>query len=341
MKQTTIGVRKDTPWLKECCRHRRPSDEISDIRFEQNQTGQPSVFRTMRILYLLSSGVYRDMDYMINDLDCSLSTVKRSISTLRKAGFNVECTQGKYRITQINPTLERFSQLVCFTEEEAYIIDTAIDSICPSNRLKGCLKDKLLSVYDTCSLQKYSVSEGLGDRISTLSRSIRNKEQVILRRYCSSHSESVRDRRVEPFSFTLNCKSLAAYDLEDGKVKFFSPSRMAAVTQTGLQWEHEMEHIMPDTDIFEMSGTKSTHVSIGLSARAKNLIEEEYPKSIPYIREWVQGRWILETDLCSPEGACRFVMGLPLDTVIVEGDEVKRMMTEWMEESRRENGLYR
>ena len=104
---------------------------------------------------------------------------------------------------------------VCFTEEEAYIIDKAIDSICPSNRLKGSLKDKLLSVYDTCSLQKYSVSEGLGDRISTLSRSIRNKEQVILRRYCSSHSESVRDRRVEPFSFTLNCKSLAAYDLSE------------------------------------------------------------------------------------------------------------------------------
>ena len=34
-------------------------------------------------------------------------------------------------------------------------------------------------------------------------------------------------------------------------------------------------------------------------------------------------------------------MGLPLDTVIVEGDEVKRMKTEWMEESRRENVLYR
>ena len=323
----------DKPWLTECCHHRRAADEISDKRFDQNMTGQPSVYRTFRIMYLLSSGVYRSVEDLMKDIDCSRSTVKRSISTLRKAGYNVECIDGRYRITHINPSLEEFSQIVHFSEEEAYIIDMAIDSICPSNRMKGDLKDKLMSVYDTCSLQRYSLSVGLSERISTLNKAIRNKEQVMLRNYCSSHSDSVKDRMVEPFSFTLNCKSLAAYDLEDGKVKFFSPSRMASVEQLGRKWEHEDRHRMPDTDIFEMSGDRNIHVRILLTARAKNLLEEEYPKSVPFISESVQGRWILETDLCSPEGACRFVTGLPQDTTVQEGEAVLKMMEQWYKET--------
>ena len=293
--------------------------EKTDERFEQDHTGHPRMFRMLKLLNALSSGVYYTAPEMGRMIGASRSTVMRYLSSFRQAGFNVECMEGgRYRLTRLDESLREFSQLVHFSEEEAYLINMALDAVSPTNTMKANLKNKLLAVYSTVSLQKYTIIPSHAENIDRLTAAMHNREQAVLMSYCSSHGGDVRDRLVEPFAFTADCRSVVCYDLGDGAVKHFCTARMKAVAMTGVPWLHEDEHRIPETDIFEMSGRRIYPVRVRLSARGRNLLEEEWPKSIPFIRrEGVQ--WVFEATLCSLEGMARFAMGLPGD-VIPEGE---------------------
>lgn len=307
--------------------------EYSDIRCEQKSNGQPMIYRTMRLINCMSSGIRYTREELCGKIDISRSSFFNYIATLRKVGFCIECREGRYRMLHIDDSLKEFSQLVHFSEEEAYLVNKAIDSISPSNMMKASLKNKLMSVYNVASLQEYTICRNYAERIDCLTKAIHNREAVMILSYCSSNSDSIRDRTVEPFAFTGNCRNLIAYDLESGSVKCFSPARMGDVLRLPQKWTHEDEHKVPETDIFDMMGDGRHHVKVRMDARARNLLEEEWPRAVKHIRKEGGCSWTLETEVCSMEGIGRFLLGLPDHTEIIEGPDLKEYMREKLEKA--------
>jgi len=62
---------------------------------------------------------------------------------------------------------------------------------------------------------------------------------------------------------------------------------------------------------------------------AKNLLVEEYPLSEKFIRK-VGDSYILDTEVCALEGVGRFVLGLAADIEILEGEELKDYLREYV-----------
>ena len=54
-----------------------------------------------------------------------------------------------------------------------------------------------------------------------------------------------------------------------------------------------------------------------------NLLVEEFPLAAPQLRKLPGNQWLLDTDVCSPEGVGRFVMGLPEDIEIINSPELR------------------
>lgn len=281
---------------------------------------QPKVERLLRLMQLMSGSVNYSIDELADKLEMSRRTIYRYIETFKDAGFVVgKVHDDVYRIFKMSRNAPDLDNLVCFSEEEAYLVNSLIDRLDPTNTLKGNLKRKLATIYDNTGIADFVDKKENATNIEALSNAIRDRKKVILRKYESGRSLTIRDRYVEPFDFTTNYVDVWAFDLEDGRNKVFKISRIDSVEVLQEDWTQEASHKEAFQDIFRMSGEPIERIRLFLSPMAKNLLIEEYPLAgkdlVPEGENWV-----LETDIASVYGAGRFVLGLPMDVQLVKGD---------------------
>ena len=299
---------------------------------------QPKFERMLRLMKLLSGNVTYSIDELSDRLEMSERTVYRYIDTFKAAGFAVEKLYGNiYRLTSLNDDTLDLSKLVYFSDEEAAIVNGMIDSLDNTNALKTGLKRKLAAVYDSTSIASFVGKRSNSANVQALSDAMKEKRKVILRGYESSNSGEVRDRRVEPFAFTTNYVDAWCFDLDDGRNKIFRISRMGGVEVLQETWTEEARHHLQSADAFRMHGTKSVHIKLKLSQRAKNLLLEEYPLAEKSVHKQ-KGNWIFDGHIHAMQGAGRFVCGLAQEVEILEGEELKeyvrRYMQDWLNSSR-------
>ena len=107
---------------------------------------QPKVERMLRLMMLLAG----NRNYTINDLADKLETSYRSIyryiDTFKEAGFVVHKSGEYYHIAKESPFFKDISQLVHFTDEEAYMVNRLIDGIDDTNVIKQNLRRKLATI---------------------------------------------------------------------------------------------------------------------------------------------------------------------------------------------------
>ncbi|MBQ5903349.1 MAG: HTH domain-containing protein, partial [Alistipes sp.] len=163
---------------------------------------QPKIERLLRLMKLLTANTTYTVDQLAERLDMSRRTIYRYIDTFRDAGFVIKKSGDCIRLDKASPHFKDISQLVHFTEEEAVILKSAIESIDDTNLLKQNLKKKLYAVYDNKTLADTVVKGKNAPNIRNLIEAIEEQQQVILKGYQSAHGSAVRDRRVEPFAFT-------------------------------------------------------------------------------------------------------------------------------------------
>lgn len=286
---------------------------------------QPKIERVLRLMQLMSGTVNYSIGELAGKLDTSPRTIYRYIDTFKDAGFVVEKVHGDvFRIAEMSGKYPNLENLVYFSEEEAYIVNSLIDRLDSTNMLKANLHRKLASIYDRTSIAEYVDRKSNAANVESLSNAIRGKFCVILRHYESGSSGSVRDRHVEPFAFSTNFIDVWALDIEDGRNKVFKISRIDEVTVLNDEpWSMESLHRRQPTDVFRMSGEPVETIRLRMSTLAKNLLIEEYPLAEKDIRKWHE-QWILETVISNVMGAGRFVMGLPGEVVISRGDALKQ-----------------
>ena len=284
---------------------------------------QPKIERMLRLMMLLTSNRNYSIENIAERLEMSKRTIYRYISTFEDAGFIIKKHENYIRIDKTSPYFKKISQLVHFTEEEAYILKRAIESIDENNLLKQNLKKKLYSVYDFKFIADVVVHSKDKDNVHNIIDAIEQKKQLILEDYHSANSSSIRSRIVEPFAFTTNYVQLWAYEIESQSNKLFKVSRINDTNVLNTHWQYERLHKSDLIDIFRISGQKQIPILLKLNMRAANLIKEEYPLSEQFLTKTEDNFWILQTKVSNFEGVGRFILGLFEDIEILENNKLK------------------
>lgn len=279
---------------------------------------QPKIERMLRLMKMMSGNTNYTIEELASKLGMSYRSVYRYIDTFKASGFVIEKLQKNvYKVGKMPRSHVDMSKLIYFSEEEAYLVNSMIDGLHPTNQLKIDLKKKLSAIYSCTSIANYVHSEDTVSNIQELEKAVREKKKVILKAYESANSKGVNDRFVEPFEFTTNCIDIWGYDLEKKECRVFKISRISSVVILEDYWTNEDKHQKSKTDCFRMSSFEQTPVKLELSLRAKNLLLEEYPLAQADIKE-IDGKWILDTMVSNMAGVGRFVIGLADEVKIID-----------------------
>ena len=236
---------------------------------------QPKIHRELRLIILLSGPRQYTIQQLAEELDISQRSVYRYLDTFREAGIDVvKVGDYKYRIRKLAPGVEDLSNVVYFSPEEAFIVNSLIDSLDPTNALKADLMKKLAAIYDEASIANLSDKPVAASKIQTLVDAIRDKKVVKIKGYVSSHSGKTKDYLVEPFEMSSNYRGVWAYDLGDNKNKRFIVIRMDDVEKTSESWTMSHAHHAIPMDAFRIHGEKEYHVVLRMNNVAKNLMVE-------------------------------------------------------------------
>lgn len=287
---------------------------------------QPKIERLLRLMMMLTANKYT-IEQLSNKLDMSPRTIYRYIDTFRNAGFLIKKnSDGRFRLDRESKYFKDISELVHFTEEEAYILKNAIESIDENNILKQNLKSKLYSVYNYKMIADCVVKGSNAKNVNSLVDAIELRQQVILKDYTSANSKTTTDRLVEPIGFTTNYIQLWAYEISSGETKTFKVSRIGGVEILDKEWENESQHKKGYIDIFRMHGFNKFNVKLKLGVKAASLLKEEYPLAEKHLVEQIHNDfkyYTLDLDVCSYEGVGRFVLGLLDDIEVIGSKEFK------------------
>lgn len=297
---------------------------------------QPKVERMLRLMMMLTANNKYTVDDLAERLDMSPRTIYRYIDTFKEAGFLIVKNGDCFKIDKKSKYFKDISQLVHFTEEEAYILNSAIESIDPTNAIKQNLKAKLCSVYDFKMLAECVVKGENARNVNSIIEAIENKKQILLKDYTSAHSKKVSDRLVEPLSFTTNYIQVWAYEVSSGSNKLFKLSRIGSVDVLESDWAYESEHCVGMMDIFRITSFEQIPIKLKLGLRAASLLVEEYPLAQKYLQvnHDDPNDNILDINVCGYEGVGRFVLGLLDDIEILQGDGLKDFLRERMKMAR-------
>ena len=284
---------------------------------------QPKLERLLRVMKMLTANNSLTVDEIAEQLSISPRSVYRYIDTFREAGFVIKKKNNCIKLDKSSPYFKDISDLLHFSPEEAYILKEAIESIDENNVLKQNLKKKLYTVYNYNILAETIVNSKNGRNVERLVESIESRRPVILRNYSSAHGNDIRDRCVEAFAFTTNYVQVWCYCPDENCNKLFKVSRIGSVDIQPGYWKHTRKHKTGKIDIFRMNSSETFHITLKLGLRAMNLLVEEFPLAAPQLRKLPGNQWLLDTDVCSPEGVGRFVMGLPEDIEIINSPELR------------------
>lgn len=292
---------------------------------------QTKIERILRLMKMLTTNVNYSIDDIADKLELTQRTVYRYLDSLENAGFVLQKSRKCIRLCTESPFFKDISQLIHFSEEEAYMVNQLIESIADTNLVKRNLKKKLASVYHFHGVADSIIDKEHNTAIHTLLDAIENKRTVILKNYASSHTGEVRNRTVEPFAFTTNYVQVRCYEPESGMNKMFRVSRIEEVLLLNEHWTNEEKHRDAFLDIFRMGSSDGTTypIKLELNTRAHNLLLEEFPLSEKYLTKVSADKWLLETEVSSYAGVGRFVMGLAADIRIVDSPELKNYMAEY------------
>ena len=291
---------------------------------------QPKIEKILNLIRMMSGKKTFTVGELAEKMATSYRSIYRYIDTFRSAGFVVEKIQGStYRIVKMPSSFKNFDKLVYFTEEEAAVINSLIENLEETNSFKTTLRKKLSAIYDRTDILNATPKHPTAIKLFALNDAMHKKKRVVLKSYESAHSGTVLDRTVEPYRYTEGCMAIWAYDVENKDCRIFKVSRIGKVQITDIDWQNESEHRDGFVDAFRMAGTERYHVRLELSLRAKNLLAEEFPLAVKDIR-MENDKWIYEGDVTHMAGIGRFVIGLIRDIRILESDELRSYISEYL-----------
>ena len=292
---------------------------------------QAKFLKMLELLMILSGNIGYSIKDLAEKFTTSPRTIFRYLSTFKDVGFKVIRRDGYYRIDKKESNFKDISELIHFSKEEAIILSKAIHLIIDEKKLKNDLYRKLYYLFDKESIANQLIPQENSDNNLKLNQAIKTKQQVILKNYSSSNSNSKKDRIVEPFQFTTIYDSVWAFDIEDQICKTFKIARIAEVTLTNKAQSFNSKHHPLDIDPFRFSGNERISIEFTMSSLAYNLMIEEYPLSEEFINQHPDGSYIFSGWVYNFIGVSRFILGLMDEIEIISPYKLKSYLNSKIE----------
>ena len=286
--------------------------------------------KMLEVLLMLDCKYGRTIQEISERFDISQRTVYRYFDTFKQVGFVIESNNGYFKINKEESTSEDISQLLHFTEEEAFILSKAIHTIEDGSEMKEKLVKKLYSLYDFDRVIYAITKKEETENIYNLIQAIKQQKQVVLKEYKSGHGKDIRDRIVEPIDFTINYLGVWCYDTQDQSNKIFKTARIKEVVIMEDGWQFKPDHHKGMTDIFRMQSFEPIAIQLKLTMLACNLLMEEFPLSEKYIKQVDENTYLLTTEVGNFLGVGRFVLGLPDEIQVMYPQAFKDYLNEKM-----------
>ena len=157
--------------------------------------------------------------------------------------------------------------------------------------------------------------------VAALYKAIRQRRTVVLEGYTSPHSNSQRDRVVEPFLFMNFQQEVRCYEPSSQMNKTFKLSRIQGVKLLDLNWANAESHRQLLTDVFMFSAEEQQVITMRMGRLASSILREEYPRASRYLKQDDGDHWLCRLPVCSFLGVGRFVMGLFEDIDVLDPPE--------------------
>ena len=140
---------------------------------------QPQIVRILRLLALLSGNILYTVEELADKLGVTKRTIYRYLGSFREAGFSVRKVRDHvYHLTSLSDGVADLSNIVYFSDEEAYIVNSMIEELDGSNPLRQGLLQKLSAVYDSTSMAERIGDGSHAKTIQALGEAIRSKRVV-------------------------------------------------------------------------------------------------------------------------------------------------------------------
>ncbi len=238
--------------------------------------------RIIRILLKLIRNPYtltrRDLaDEFNNGL---LGAIDGDIEELKNANIGFEQEQKPpYRMAIIPDNhLKELKHLIPLTDTDRAKISRALHQF-SSSKDALYLTNKLESLYDFQKLGLRALRRPALEKIDRLEAGKVNEQQVIIEKY-RSNSNTIKDRRVEPFHIDPELDTVQAYDVDKHKCAHFKLSRIDRVILTDDPWKFKMDHHYKYTDVFRIASNDQKLVQLKLDVWGYNTLVEQYPKAM-------------------------------------------------------------
>lgn len=296
-----------------------------------NKTSQPSATAIGRILDLLLAMVADS--HTASELADVLGTSTRNlyyvIKQLEEYGFVIHHLHRRYLLDPHSPFFQNIARTVDFTQEQAFYMYSLLSEVDnKSNPMAGLLRRKLTRYYHLNEFSPTWKDRLVYNNVQQLQRAINQRRVVVLHGYSSGHSQTVKDRLVEPFLFLGDKADIRAYEPSSGMNKTFKISRISEVEVMNDFWEHEDRHRLLFTDMFMFSSEERIPITLRLDLLAYSLMCEEYPHAVEQLKSDGKNHWLLTTEVANYVGIGRFTLGLFDHVEIVQGDGLKRYLHE-------------
>ncbi|MEM0997594.1 MAG: transcriptional regulator [Bacteroidota bacterium] len=282
------------------------------------------------IMLLAKSPLGLSIKELEEKLGVTYRTIYRDLQLLEQVGFYPEeVTKGKYVIRGLDQDIHRFEKNLQFTAEEAGILASALAGIPETHPLKKPVMEKMLAFSGMEDVLKVIVKTDISRNMDMLSQAIRERRQVTFHNYHSAHSQSIRNRRVEPYAFSADGIFVKGFEHGQNVNKTYKLERIEQVSLLEEEWKFEPFHEKETTpDIFGINGGDPWQVKLRMSMRAARLMKEEYPLAAPHIIKEDFKYYLFEGTCNSFIAIGRFILGLIDEIEILDPPELKDYLRE-------------
>lgn len=284
----------------------------------------------LELLLMLTENRQWTVEQMCEHLDIGRRNLYYYLEFFKGADFGLVKHGQYYSIPRQSRFISRLCDIVKFTEDEAVMLKLLLDGADDRSAVVRSVKQKLSRFYDFDIIENDPVRRHQAQMASRIYEAVKLRRVIVIRGYASSHSGSVTDRRVEPFLLMNGGRDLRAYEPSSGMNKTFRISRMESVEMLDEEWGNASRHRQMFNDYFNFASETLTPVCISMDQLAYHVLIEEYPRTEHDIVKR-DGRWILETEVCSMLGIGRFVLGLYGHIDIIGSPELEQYVREQLE----------
>lgn len=284
--------------------------------------------RQLRLMVLLTQNHTLTVEAISEQLQMSKRSIYRYIDAFRAMGFNVVKEGSRYRIDHSSPFFRQITDRIHFTDDEAITINQVLNSVYDNSPQVRHLREKLSALYDFKVLARHGIDDHIARNLSVLYEAVQQERVAVLHDYSSPNSGRQCDRIVEPYLFLSENSEVRCFEVTTGMNKTFKISRAASVELLDLLWTHKKEHQPFHTDLFHFSGDRLYRIRLLMGRLATSLLLEETPAAESQITLQDDGRWLLDTEVCSFKGAGRFVLGLFDDIEVVDSPEFQNYLNQ-------------